>query len=248
MFSLPLSDRPGSDLISKLILQDQRIMNIITKELIGKPYCENLYQLGQTEWSDSSKSDVVYVPLRQYQKSLPPILIEVQHGIDNSFLTRLMKYAISVYEVYGQEPLVFVIGVGRPVPHTIKDLLTEDEERPYLWPLKVGFWKTPFLIATTESLAKQLEKNLLPPLAAIALFFTAQKRCLLGMGKHRHDPNIILLYRIAKEKMQKEIKTEADKRDIISTICKQTENQVSKILDILKKEIIFPDELDDAIR
>ncbi|KAI8378077.1 uncharacterized protein BYT42DRAFT_572664 [Radiomyces spectabilis] len=177
MFSLPSPDRPGKDLVSKLILRDVRVMKLLIKSLVDAPYCENLYRLGESEWSDSLKSDVVYAPLDHYRTSLPPVLIEIQNGINESFLARLIKYAVNIYEIYGQFPVILIIGIGRPLPRSIAEDAKVDVDRPYLWPFKLGFWKTQCFIMTKESLSRHLNQTPLPPLAAVGHFLTSQKWC-----------------------------------------------------------------------
>lgn len=73
---------PGNDFISRLLLEDQRVMDIIIKSLIGEHASSSLYCLGRCEWLNKSVSDVLYVPKTE---NLAPILIEVQHDVNEDF-------------------------------------------------------------------------------------------------------------------------------------------------------------------
>ncbi|KAI7846989.1 hypothetical protein BDC45DRAFT_423841, partial [Circinella umbellata] len=73
-FALDPKYPPGSDLISKLVLHNPNVVEMITTTLIG-PNAASLYVPRLTEWADGSKSDIVYAA-NLSSTSLPPILIE----------------------------------------------------------------------------------------------------------------------------------------------------------------------------
>lgn len=58
------------------------MMDIIIKSLIGEHASSSLYCLGRCEWLNKSVSDVLYVPKTE---NLAPILIEVQHDVNEDF-------------------------------------------------------------------------------------------------------------------------------------------------------------------
>jgi hypothetical protein len=99
---------PGNDFISRLLLEDQRVMDIIIKSLIGEHASSSLYCLGRCEWLNKSVSDVLYVPKTE---NLAPILIEVQHDVNEDFISRAISYCLSVKKDYGQSPILLIIAI-----------------------------------------------------------------------------------------------------------------------------------------
>ncbi|KAI8377903.1 uncharacterized protein BYT42DRAFT_496890 [Radiomyces spectabilis] len=55
-YKLPSEFRPGTDTISKLILQDQSILNLVIKSVVGAP--DNAYVTSSTAFSDGAVCDV----------------------------------------------------------------------------------------------------------------------------------------------------------------------------------------------
>ncbi|KAG2233307.1 hypothetical protein BDF21DRAFT_466742 [Thamnidium elegans] len=75
--------------MSKLILHNQEIINIVVTTLIG-PEGLNVYTSRPTDWPDGTKSDVLYAP-SVVSTSFPPMLVEIQHTIDQTFIDRLLN-------------------------------------------------------------------------------------------------------------------------------------------------------------
>ncbi|KAG1178130.1 hypothetical protein G6F71_002073 [Rhizopus microsporus] len=74
---------PGSDLISKAILTDDRIINIICKSLNNSP--QDHYMAAPSEFLNKSACDVLYLPkvaLSEY----PPIIVEVQKNVNEKYI------------------------------------------------------------------------------------------------------------------------------------------------------------------
>ncbi|CEI87796.1 hypothetical protein RMCBS344292_02204 [Rhizopus microsporus] len=102
LFAMDPKYPPGSDLISKLVLRNSDVVEMITITLIG-PNAASLYLPRPTEWAGGSKSDTVYVA-NVSSTSLPPILIEVQHTITTEFIDRLINYSLSVKKCFKAKP------------------------------------------------------------------------------------------------------------------------------------------------
>lgn len=75
-FRLPLDRLPGSDLISKLILKESKVVDLITQAIWGVP-SGTYIAVDPTKWSDGTRSDVVYIPHLSINKTSPPILIKL---------------------------------------------------------------------------------------------------------------------------------------------------------------------------
>lgn len=66
----------GSDLISKLILKESKVVDLITQAMLDVS-SGTYIAVGPTKWSDGTRSDVVYIPHLSINKTSPPILIKL---------------------------------------------------------------------------------------------------------------------------------------------------------------------------
>ena len=74
MTILPYNHRPGTDLISKLVLTDTQVIIALLKALVPEA-AEDSYVLVPTEFITGKKYDVLYAPSNPLS-SFPPILVE----------------------------------------------------------------------------------------------------------------------------------------------------------------------------
>ena len=121
-FTLAPGYIPGTDFITRFLLQDERIMDIIVKELVGQNVDNSAYGLGRCAWASKCISDVVYIPKLP---QLSPVLIEVQCKMDEDFTRRLIYYCLQLKQEYGQLPKVLVISIqsiATKVKSTFKNL------------------------------------------------------------------------------------------------------------------------------
>ncbi|KAI9363318.1 hypothetical protein BD770DRAFT_381237 [Pilaira anomala] len=225
-FTLPKKHRPGTDLISKMVLKDKRTMEMILTTLIGEKV-HNSYILGDGEWADRTKSDVLYVPATA-SKTLPPVLIEVQHTVNSGFMDRAISYCLSVKRVYKTPPILLIICVNQVSPQALKSTFVQHDAFPFMMEIKCDLWAKECLMLSSESIHYYINKPKLNPLVALTIFFTRQKQSLIGL-REREDPNIQLLYTIAKEKLSYCYEDD-EKTEVILDIVEQMEKQLQKIL------------------
>ncbi|KAI9273664.1 hypothetical protein BY458DRAFT_489322 [Sporodiniella umbellata] len=110
---LPFERRCGTDLTTKVTLNNKTIINIIVHELLGSDVPNSIYIPGSTEWPDDTRSGAIYIPKNEVTDDLPPILVEVQHQVDQRFMLRLIKYCANIYERYEVLPVVLVFLVEK---------------------------------------------------------------------------------------------------------------------------------------
>ncbi|GAA5815800.1 hypothetical protein MFLAVUS_009315 [Mucor flavus] len=95
IFKLSRSHQPGTDLIGKLIARHQSIVDMITTELLNAK--EGTYTGSNTAFADGIECDVLYVPQSSNSPSLPPIIIDVQHTVTQTFMARAAQYCLNVF-------------------------------------------------------------------------------------------------------------------------------------------------------
>lgn len=93
--------------MAKRILQDPTVVNIITSTLTNT---EDDYRLGNTEWADGTRSDVV-LEAKAPSLPLPPIIVEIQHTVNHLFMKRAVNYCLQAYKRYKMDPVLLVICV-----------------------------------------------------------------------------------------------------------------------------------------
>ncbi|ORE11361.1 hypothetical protein BCV72DRAFT_219865 [Rhizopus microsporus var. microsporus] len=108
-YSLPKEHVPGSDLISKAVLVDTRIINITSKNLVNAP--EDQYTAAPNEFLNKCACDVLYLP-KAIDSEYPPIMIEVQKDVNEKYMYRAVKYSTLVYKRYEKYPVVLIVGVS----------------------------------------------------------------------------------------------------------------------------------------
>ncbi|KAG2208733.1 hypothetical protein INT47_007832, partial [Mucor saturninus] len=95
---LPWRYCPGIDMVSKLVLQEPPTVDIIVEYLIGSGAKEK-YKANPSEWINGSGSDVLVI-CEENDSTMPPVLIEVQHAVDDIFVRRLLGYCLSLEKQY----------------------------------------------------------------------------------------------------------------------------------------------------
>ncbi|KAL0096864.1 hypothetical protein J3Q64DRAFT_1827953 [Phycomyces blakesleeanus] len=206
LFSLPLKYIPGTDLMSKLILNNDEVIKIIVSTLFGVDACRK-YSTRPKEWPNFKRSDVLYCPFNRKEfKNHPPILIEVQYYTGMNFFRRLMKYSLSVCKYYSTLPIVLTI-VTNNISQALADQAYECPEFPYAKNLPcTGRTKACFMI-NKQTITNHLKSKPLEAMVALAHFLIEGKSALINIDR-RDDQTIQTLYRIAKNIIFPEIEKE----------------------------------------
>ena len=92
-FSLPQFYRPGADLLSKTVLKDQRVINLMARNLTDPP--NDTYIAGQSDFMDGAACDVLYIP-HSVGSTFPPIVFEIQRQVNDKFMLRAIHYSVIV--------------------------------------------------------------------------------------------------------------------------------------------------------
>ncbi|CEP13522.1 hypothetical protein [Parasitella parasitica] len=102
---ISFTERPGTDKISKVILKHPFVKNIITVAILDVD--GDNYRVGDAEWPDGSRPDILYEPSDRSLKQ-SPIIVEVQRTVDASFMTRAVHCCIIAYRRYQVLPILMV--------------------------------------------------------------------------------------------------------------------------------------------
>ncbi|KAI9004818.1 hypothetical protein CLU79DRAFT_841233 [Phycomyces nitens] len=153
LFTMDPKYPPGSDLIAKMVLRNPNVINMIITAVVGAEAC-SLYSPRPTEWSNGTKSDVIYAATIT-SKKLPPVLIEVQHTITIDFIARLLGYSLCIKKGFKAKPIVVVFGT-----HATRNDISLDFEAtsfPFAKQIPSKYWTEKCYILDQSTIAEAAE-------------------------------------------------------------------------------------------
>ncbi|KAG1054441.1 hypothetical protein G6F43_003553 [Rhizopus delemar] len=179
---LPYNHRPGTDLISKLVLNDTQVMNVLSKALVPEA-AEDSYASAPTEFITGRKCDVLYAP-RDPLSSFPPILVEVQNKADEKFLTRAIQYCTLTFERYNRLPILVILGVANATVLLMSK--SEDSDFPFARQIQSIGWAERCLLLTSSTLLANQQESL-HPLRAVGHFLCSQSLSINTLDYGKND-------------------------------------------------------------
>ncbi|CAO3575976.1 unnamed protein product [Absidia cylindrospora] len=223
---LPLT--PGSDLSSKLLLQEPKIKNIIISKIIGKGINGDAYHIGSCDRHDGRKTDTLYMPNTKVTEDLPPIIVEVQQKVNHMFISRAIHYCLNVFEETKVLPILVVFNIdGFMGKSFFEKTFTIGQEPRYT--LECHPWAKQTYIYNMDSIAKHMEPTPLDPMVALTLFFTLRQRHLLALDEY-NDPTLNSIYRAAYYSFTRHHNIDTDTNTIFENFCDITSIQFEKII------------------
>lgn len=107
IITIPINRRPGTDVTSKNLLKNGTVKDIVTIIVAGVNVDD--YLVGDCEWPDGSRSDVVYT---SKNNTLSPIIIEVQHTVKLAFINRAIKYCTLAFKRHNTLPTIVIFCIN----------------------------------------------------------------------------------------------------------------------------------------
>ncbi|KAG0164952.1 hypothetical protein DFQ29_001895, partial [Apophysomyces sp. BC1021] len=226
--TLPSEYIPGGDRLSRMILKNQKVVDLVSHDLMDTP--SGSYMTADADWN-GTRSDVLYMPAKVSLNSLPPLLIEVQNTIDAPFLQRLISYSLNVVKVYKTLPIILVIGIHKISPSSILlDFNSSSDDKPWLFTIPCTIWAKHCYLVSKETIGDQNRDTTVNPLLALSLFLTEQQPSLY-LHTHPHDPTIIQLYQIAFSLVSPDHTYEENYVTSAETICNTNEKLFKRAFD-----------------
>ncbi|KAI9476334.1 MAG: hypothetical protein EXX96DRAFT_507466 [Benjaminiella poitrasii] len=225
LFVLPKWLRPGTDLMSKAIIHDSKIMNIITTTLSNT---QNDYLVGNPEWNNGTRSDVV-LEAKSSVLNLPPIIIEIQHTVNRLFMKRVINYSLEAFNRHKLDPIVLIICTDTLSDSVAKDVKTSDIPACYEFP-STG-WACNCLIVCKRRVLEYTDTMPLNPFIALTLFLTSReltKNCSL----YPDDPTIQYMYTLASHLHQNRL-GDQNITDILAQVLDTQDHEHTKILELI---------------
>ncbi|ORX56296.1 hypothetical protein DM01DRAFT_1382562 [Hesseltinella vesiculosa] len=180
--------------MAKYIAEQPEVVQIVISKLIGQQWKDE-YTVGNCEWRDGSRSDVV---LQSSHRDLPPIILEFQQRVDRPFMKRVTRYALQAYDRHEIDPIILVI-CTKKLTAEVESLLQDTGIigcRAY--PCQP--WARSCLVMATQYLDSLTDTEQADPFAAFGLTVTQGADFAAVVS---HNPTIrLLLQSLAQERVR----------------------------------------------
>lgn len=175
-FVVPTEYFPGIDLISKIILTDERIINIIAKTLVKAP--KGSYVIEPIEFIHKGVCNVLYIP-HDPPKSLPPIVINTIETFDDTKFNQIIQQCTNIFEMYNTLPICIII-VVQQLDKDIIEQSSQHQESPFLREIPCAFWARQCILVSSKDDRLNKSKVGHHPLLDIIIAITSNDKVILS--------------------------------------------------------------------
>ncbi|KAG2222407.1 hypothetical protein INT45_009419, partial [Circinella minor] len=231
LFKLDHHHRPGSDLMSKWVLLDPAVINLIVETVVG-PEAVDEYSPDRTEWKTGKRPDVVYTAKKS--KKLPPIVVEIQNGVDEPFICRLTQYCLNATAEHYWKPIAVVFCI-RSTSNRVLSNAHASKKNQFMLRVPSYPWAKDCFLLNGYSIKQFIHENNLHPLVALTLFPTEQKQTLRDCPRN-NDTTIQMLYRIAMNASDTQGSALSELSNDYNDVCKESTMYLNEVLEAMKKE------------
>ncbi|KAI9254758.1 hypothetical protein EDC94DRAFT_237067 [Helicostylum pulchrum] len=176
-FTVPTEYTPGIHLISQIMLNDKRIINVLTETLVNAP--PNLYVTEPLPSYDKRVSNVFYSPPGP-SDTMPYILINVVESLKDMVLSHIILRCIKIYEIYHVVPICVVI-VAQELDETMMENSTVYQDLSFFREMQSTFWaKKCLLISSKDCWMNRSQLNNHPLLDIVFAIASNNKLMLLN--------------------------------------------------------------------
>lgn len=190
------------------------------------------YKANPPEWINGTGSDVLFT-CDENDSSLPPVLIEVQHVVDDNFMRRLLGYCISLEKQYGVLPIVLIFPISS-IKFEVLNRIRKRKSHPLLIHYPCHPWAQACFIVDRNGLEENLQQPLIP-FASVCLFLVRQDLSLLR-SPYNSDQTMQLLYRLAQHHVGTTILDHDHIVDDVLSFCNETKTRLEKILHLQEND------------
>ena len=201
--------------------------SIITKAIVDID--GDAYRIGDAEWDDGTRSDVLYEPVNESLQQ-PPIIVEVQTTVDTEFMNRAVHYCVMAYRRYKTLPMLLIFATNTTT------IPTDNMHRSNVFcglSLPCEYWAKKCYLINLAS-ASSVSINIHEPFQALSMFLLNQQTCLLESNSWK-DPTMRRLFQIARDALQQSIERETELLDAITSICDASIKHYEQILNTAER-------------
>ncbi|KAJ8656906.1 hypothetical protein O0I10_007503 [Lichtheimia ornata] len=215
--------------MAKRVISNPAVFNIITRYILN---CNNDYDVGNCEWSDGSRSDIVLVP-KATTLDLPPLIIEIQQRVDVKFMKRVIKYALEAYKRYQRDPIILIICVD--TVHDDVMTLSQPSDVTGCVDIPCALWASKCILACDESLKSCNQVTPLQPFISLCLFFTKNAPSINDTCWST-DTTMQLLYGLAKDHYDSIIGNEQHLYEALQQTIEEQQREYNSLRDMIARQ------------
>ncbi|OBZ80955.1 hypothetical protein A0J61_10996 [Choanephora cucurbitarum] len=211
--------------MSKAIIHDPKIINIVITTLSNT---QNDYLVGNPEWNNGTRSDVV-LEAKPSVLNLPPIIIEIQHTVNRLFMKRVINYSLEAFNRHKLNPIVLIICTDTLSDSVAKEVKTRDIPACYDFP-STG-WASDCLIVCKRRVLEYTDTMPLNPFIPLTLFLTSReltRNCLI----YQDDPTMQYLYTLVSHFHQNRL-GDQHITDILAQVLDTQDHEHTKLLELV---------------
>lgn len=163
-------------MISKVILTDERIINIITKTLVKAP--KGSYVIEPIEFIHKRVCNVLYIP-HDLPNNSPSIVINTIETFDETKFNQIIQQCTNIFEMYNTLPICVII-VAQQLDESNIEQSSLYQELPFLREIPCTFWAKQCLLVSSKD--SRINKNQLKhhPLLDIIIAITSNEKVILS--------------------------------------------------------------------
>ncbi|KAG2201291.1 hypothetical protein INT47_006794 [Mucor saturninus] len=197
-------------------------MDIVVRTIIGFD-TKHCYYLDQM--SEENMFQTLYL---SENDSLPPIMIVVQHTVDNDFYLNVVSEAVAVAQKHRRPPIIIVFATSH-IHHEVSKYVTEQTIMPFMWKiLHCQPWADACYFVTAESIHSNLAESPLNPFVALSVIVFN-----VSSPPFHLDPTVKQLSTLMKQTFQDQA-TQRQAEDIMLD-CKRTTQNLKMVIALLNR-------------
>ncbi|KAI8991733.1 hypothetical protein BDF20DRAFT_920734 [Mycotypha africana] len=229
ILSMTLPLRPGSDLFSKNLLRAQNIKNIIITAVIGNGITGEAYTVGANEQNDGRRADIIYLPLKEFARALPPVIIEIQSKVNPAFVTRSIRYCLNTFDDVKTLPVLVVICIDGFSSRKFRDSAFEKLDSNPFYTHPCQSWAKKVYIYAEGSIENHIKSSPINPMVALAHVLISQEKNIMMLEEY-DDPTIQDIYKTALHVFSDGKDKTNDLKRNCESFCEAMTSQFTKIM------------------
>lgn len=174
-FIVPTEYCPSIDLISKIVLTDVRIVNIIYTTIVKAE--KDSYVVEPLGFMQQNFGAVLYTP-HSFKTDLPPIVINTIETFEEKKFNQIIQQYISISEQYNTLPICVII-VVQQLDEKIIEKSLQHHDLPLLREITCAFWAKQCILMPSNDIKLNKSKVRHHPLLDIIIAITRNEKVIL---------------------------------------------------------------------
>ncbi|KAG1373732.1 hypothetical protein G6F61_009931 [Rhizopus arrhizus] len=174
-FIVPTEYCPRIDLISKVVLTDVRIVNVITTTIVKAE--KDSYVVEPLGFMHPNFGAVLYTPY-SLETDLPPIVINTIETFEEKKFNQIIQQCTNIFEQYNTLPICVII-VVQQLDEKIIEQSSQHHDVPLLREITCAFWAKQCILMSSKDIKLNKSEVRHHPLMDIIIAITSNEKVIL---------------------------------------------------------------------